>query len=283
MSHLSQKTRKMGHPLLMRVRAESRSTPETMAALYASVVPTSRKRREKWGTLFVFCGRESQDQLQRQRQRTGVSVPHGQRQSSTSMTALRASVCPTLAKNAQGWGTPFFSLDTRGRPARILDGVSLPCRSMQILKVIRRIDNFLLFLVALTISGSAVACEWFPESTFELASESRLPKWITLPPGLARADASITMSYYIKPWGRSVTFILRDAKRQMRTKVDGKVKGLYPLELKHPPPGFPPGYPSYEVITVNGITEIIEHRKMEPIFYITDDPAVWKELGVGQK
>jgi hypothetical protein len=36
---------------------------------------------------------------------------------------------------------------------------------------------------------------------------------------------------------------------------------------------------SYEVVTVNGITEIIEHRKMEPLFYVTDDAAVWEELG----
>jgi hypothetical protein len=91
------------------------------------------------------------------------------------------------------------------------------------------------------------------------------------------------MSYYVKPWGRSSTFILRDTKGQIRTKVNGKEKGSEPLYLKHPPLGFPPGYPSYELITVNGITEIIEHRKMEPIFYVTDDPAVWKELGVGQQ
>jgi hypothetical protein len=150
-------------------------------------------------------------------------------------------------------------------------------------KIIRRVDKFLLFFVALTIAGSAVGCAWFPESTFELASESRLPKWITLPPGLTRADVSVTMSYYVMPWGRSSTFILQNKKGQTLKKVDGKEKGLEPLQLEHPPPGFPPGYPAYEVITVNGITEIIEHRKMEPIFYITDDPAVWKELGVGQK
>ena len=85
------------------------------------------------------------------------------------------------------------------------------------------------------------------------------------------------------PWGRSSTFILQNKKGQTLKKVDGKEKGLEPLQLEHPPPGFPPGYPAYEVIIVNGTTEIIEHRKMEPIFYITDDPAVWKELGVGQK
>jgi hypothetical protein len=151
-------------------------------------------------------------------------------------------------------------------------------------KIIRRIDKCLLFYVALTISVSAiVGCRWFPESTFELTSESRLPKWTTLPPGLTRADVSIRMSYYITPWGRNATFILQDKKGRTLTRAYGKEKGSEPFQLKHPPQGFPPGYPAYEVITVNGITEIIEHRKMEPIFYITDDPAVWKELGVGQK
>jgi hypothetical protein len=151
-------------------------------------------------------------------------------------------------------------------------------------KIVTRIDKVLLFCIALAIYGSAmVGCEWFPESTFELASESRLPKWITLPPGLTRADVSITMNYLINPLGRNSTFILQDKKGQLRTKVYGKTRGLGPNYLKHPPPGFPPGYPSYEVITVNGVTDVIEHRKPEPIFYVTDDPAVWKELGVGQK
>jgi hypothetical protein len=151
-------------------------------------------------------------------------------------------------------------------------------------KIISRKNMVLLFLVMLAIAGSVIVLsEWIPESTFELASESRLPKWITLPPGLPRTDVSITMSYYNSPWGNDATFILQDAKGKIRTKLNGKTRGLGPNYLKHPPPGFPPGYPSYSVITVNGITDIIEHRKMEPLFYITDDPAVWKELGVGQK
>ena len=151
------------------------------------------------------------------------------------------------------------------------------------LTIIRRIDKFLLFFVALTIASSQVGCEWFPEATFELASASRLPKWITLPPGLTRADVSIMMSYYVWPWGGSAIFLVRDKQGRILQKIHAKVRGLGPNKLKHPPPGFPPGYPAYEVISANGITEIIEHRKMEPIFYITDDPAVWKELGVTQK
>src|ERR1051326_2602976 len=144
-------------------------------------------------------------------------------------------------------------------------------------------SRLLLLLVALIISVSAIiGCEWFPESTFELASESRSPNWVALPPGLTRADVSITMNYYILPWGSSAIFILRDKHGKMLAKVKGKVKGSEPLQLKHPPPGFPTGYPEYEVVTANGTTEIIEHRKLETIFYVTDDPAVWKELGAGQ-
>jgi len=36
----------------------------------------------------------------------------------------------------------------------------------------------------------------------------------------------------------------------------------------------------YEVLTANGISEVVEHRRMEPIFYINDDPEVRRKLGV---
>jgi hypothetical protein len=32
-------------------------------------------------------------------------------------------------------------------------------------------------------------------------------------------------------------------------------------------------------ITAEGTTELIEHRKIEPVFYITDDPAVGRTIG----
>lgn len=37
-------------------------------------------------------------------------------------------------------------------------------------------------------------------------------------------------------------------------------------------------YPSYEVITANGLSKAIEHRAMEPVFYISDDPTVLAQL-----
>jgi hypothetical protein len=139
------------------------------------------------------------------------------------------------------------------------------------------VKQSIIIMLAITCL-SLLGCEFFPESSFELARESRLPKWFTPPPGISRSDVTVTMNYYVKPSGRTSTFILRDAKKQKLAEVNGTQKGLEPLKLKNPRSGFPPGYPSYEIVTVNGVTEIIEHRQMEPIFYITDDPAVWAEL-----
>ena len=107
---------------------------------------------------------------------------------------------PTLAQNARV-----------GHPRR---------RWLQeMLTITKRFERFVLFCITLTLTGLAIGCESFPESTFELASESRLPKWITLPPGMTRADVSLTMSYYVWLWGRSATFILRNKKGQVLEKV----------------------------------------------------------------
>ncbi|MBB5343964.1 hypothetical protein [Tunturibacter empetritectus] len=144
------------------------------------------------------------------------------------------------------------------------------------IKILRHLKWYVVLGVVLAVSGSMIGCEYFPESTFELASESRLPKWVTLPPELTRANSSLTLNYYVVP-RRRAKFILRDKNERILNKENGKMGCRAPFELENPPQGFPSGYPAYEAITVNDITEIIEHRKMEPIFYVTDDPVVWKQ------
>ena len=58
---------------------------------------------------------------------------------------------------------------------------------------------------------SLLDCGFFPESTFELAPESRLPKWS--PPGLTREEVTVTMCYYVKSSGRTATFTLSGSKK----------------------------------------------------------------------
>jgi len=89
------------------------------------------------------------------------------------------------------------------------------------------------------------------------------------------------MDYYIGSNGRTATFILRNVRTGSKiAKVDGTLKGSQPLYLEDAK-----GrdiYPSYEIITVGRTTEVIEHRKMEPVFYVTDDPTVLSKLGVAK-
>jgi hypothetical protein len=151
-------------------------------------------------------------------------------------------------------------------------------RRLQMIRTIQHIHRYLLWGVAFAVLGFLITgCRYFPESTFQLATESRLPKWIALPPGLTRADVSLTMRYYIQPRANDAIFILQDEKKQVVQRARGKVVCKQPFQLKSSSKGFASGYPSYEPITVNGTTEIIEHRAMEPIFYVTDDPAVWNQ------
>ena len=135
------------------------------------------------------------------------------------------------------------------------------------IRFIRRIDKCLI-IVALCISSCAISgCL---ESSFQLASESRLPRWMALPVGLTRADVSVTLNYYTPHIGDDAKFILKDKKGKELAEVKGKVKNC-PFT----------GYRAYDAVVVNGTTEILEFRKMEPIFYVTDDPAVRTQLLAG--
>ena len=121
------------------------------------------------------------------------------------------------------------------------------------------------------------------EGHFKLADESRLPKWLTIPEDMTREDVTITMTTYLFPTEKSI-FKLLDKKGNQISVVKGKRFGgyLYPKTLENTPTGYPEGYPSFEIIIANEIIDIIEHSKMEPVFYVSDDPMVWKELGVKQ-
>jgi hypothetical protein len=86
------------------------------------------------------------------------------------------------------------------------------------------------------------------------------------------------MAYYVGQSGRTAVFTLKDSNGSVISEVTGKQKGQEPLQRNKKLPGYPEGYPLYEIISVGEITEIIEHRKMEPIFYISDDPEIRAEF-----
>lgn len=127
---------------------------------------------------------------------------------------------------------------------------------------------FIIIFLFIVLTGCA-------ESSFVLSEESRIPKWFEVPEGKERKDIKVTMHYYVMPWGRSATFKMKTDGSFFSKKIKGKSRGLYPNEIEG-------STYSYEVITAKGLTDVIEHRKMEPVFYTTDDPDIWKALNVEQ-
>ena len=117
-------------------------------------------------------------------------------------------------------------------------------------------------------------------SSFDLPDDSRLPAWFSLPQGLNRADVAVHMDYWSSPNGRTATVTLRRVSGGTIDSVVATKRGIEPLSVPPSPPGAPYQYPMYEVLTARGQSEVIEHRRMEPLFFICDDPVVKQQLGV---
>jgi hypothetical protein len=146
-----------------------------------------------------------------------------------------------------------------------------------------RIEAAVKFKYAVSVLLLTVCTPGCAESYFGLASESRLPKWFTVPTGLTRADVTVSMAYYVGPSGRSATFKLWDSHGRKLAQISASQSDLEPHTFgpKSPHSGFDDrSYPLYEIITAKGITEVIEHRQMKPEFYITDDANVKAKLGL---
>lgn len=127
----------------------------------------------------------------------------------------------------------------------------------------------LVFVLSSTLLGCV-------ESSFELAKESKLPNWFDVPEGLKRDNLRVTLDYYTD--GNAVFTLLRKDSNSILQEVNGLTQGYGPFRPKKPAPGYPKHYPMYQIVTVGTTTEVIEHRRMEPIFYVSDDPDILKKL-----
>jgi hypothetical protein len=129
----------------------------------------------------------------------------------------------------------------------------------------------LLFLALLVGCSPVRGCI---DSSFGLSPESPIPIWFKLPGDKNRKDVTVSMDYWSGPFGRTATFTLRDDAGRELDRVTGTKFGSHPIRSN-------PGgatYPSYELITSEGVLEVIEHRRMEPIFYVNRDRAVRERL-----
>lgn len=137
-----------------------------------------------------------------------------------------------------------------------------------------------LLILPFSLSGCLEARLW-------LSDQSRLPKWVVVPEGKNRNDFSVKMESHSTITNGKIIFKIYEKNNFFHIQeyeiTTDMQPNMRPTQTKSPAEGFPKGFPKYIPITVNGITDIAEQRKMEPIFYMTDDPDIWKELGVEEQ
>ncbi len=150
----------------------------------------------------------------------------------------------------------------------------VPARSGQTASVTRWKSLRLVLISCVALVGCA-------EANFTLAPESRLPAWFTLRDGLTRSQVTVTLDYYEPPSGSTAVLKMYGPNRRLLSEVKGVVRrprrDAQGTELALTAPVV---YPAYEVVIADGITDVMEHRRQEPTFYVTDDPEIRRALGV---
>jgi hypothetical protein len=176
------------------------------------------------------------------------------------VTLTKVSQSRRLARQASA---TINGMKVRGRQA-----LSAKMEGTTMLKCFLRTKKYLL-IVAICLSCCAInGCI---ESIWELTSDSRLPKWITLPPGLTRADVKVGLEA-MEPTRRGVDIkvALVDRKYKKLAEVRGKsfdLSGRYFIDVVD-------GVPE-----IAGLTHHInEHGVDYPYFYVVDDPALKRKL-----
>ena len=108
------------------------------------------------------------------------------------------------------------------------------------------------------------------EANFQLAQESRLPKWFSLPSNYSRKDVTMDITTYSTPSGEIVAKMVLRGPGPEHKVLSEKVgsKRMHPLTEQQ---GYAK-YPLCSIITVDRIEEVFEQKRPEPIFYISDDP-----------
>lgn len=109
------------------------------------------------------------------------------------------------------------------------------------------------------------------ESIFELAPESRFPRWFDVS-GYQKRDITMRITLYTSPFGGANAKLIVYGPPPERKKIMEKAgkERWHPIsEIE-----YDKKYPNYTIITVDGIDEVFEKKQPGDILYITDDPRI---------
>ena len=135
------------------------------------------------------------------------------------------------------------------------------------------IRTFRCFLAVQLAALMATGCV---ESEFQLASESRLPLWFKTSEETRRSELKVVLTYYTDKSARMSVYDQRSGK--LLRSIDAESawhKAYWEWAQKDWPKR---SHPGYTVLSHRGQTEIIEHRSLEPIFYVSSEAEVQRTI-----
>jgi hypothetical protein len=128
------------------------------------------------------------------------------------------------------------------------------------------------------LSGCYVPGRGYAESQFDLVLDSRLPKFFDPAGHINPAGYKARVEFYSSP--NSVRVIIRDPSGR---KAFDKQSTSWWWHPKGPQPGHGqnPVYPNHTVVSFDGVLDIFEQRRAEPVLYLSDDPKLWSSATPG--
>jgi hypothetical protein len=124
----------------------------------------------------------------------------------------------------------------------------------------------------------------FAESNFNLARDSRLPQWFQVPAGINRNDIHVEFIYFLSKT-KIAAINNKTGTIFFSAEADMKHHSVTEAESKTMKQGWP--CPSYNMITVNGVAEVIAHIEKGNIVYIVEPseviPAVYTNVDIQKR
>ena len=135
-------------------------------------------------------------------------------------------------------------------------------------------------LLVLVLCAACQPVHGCVERRFELARDSRLPRWFTAPPGTDRKDIQVELVYRSSPVSRlHAEFVLLGPDGRTIDRATGVMCWHPDTQWTANPDGafVPAPNPHYVIVSVRDVVEVIEHVGLRGLFTVSDAPAVVEE------
>jgi hypothetical protein len=154
--------------------------------------------------------------------------------------------------------------------------MSMPMKSKTTLAIYTLLLFTIIYLISWAVSNPALLGLSY-EATYKLSPESRLPRWFSIPEGYDRNKLTVRISYYapMPPFTYDLKAELLGPPPNFR--VLDRASGMHRWHPDSERRGYQAN-PGYVIASVHGIEEVIEHKSMGPVFYISDDPKLIDEM-----